>query len=129
MATIMNPSQRARCIATTFGWVISLGRLKYTVERVPSALESAGKIRSTVERKGSNHQELHRVGVISNQTAESEKCNVPFAKGGFFFAMDLIVTILPVVTKDLPISPRFTPYNFLSRCKFSKHSYNSSTNG
>ena len=33
--------------------------------------------------------------------------------------MDLIFTILPVVTKDLPISPRFTPYNFLSRCKFS----------
>ena len=29
--------------------------------------------------------------------------------------MDLI-TILPVVTKDLPISPRFTPYDFLSRC-------------
>ena len=33
--------------------------------------------------------------------------------------MDLIINILPVVTKDLPISPRFTPYNFLSRCKFS----------
>ena len=33
--------------------------------------------------------------------------------------MDLINTILPVVTKDLPISPRFTPYDFLSRCKFS----------
>ena len=33
--------------------------------------------------------------------------------------MDLIITILPVVTKDLPISPRFTPYNFLSRFKFS----------
>ena len=33
--------------------------------------------------------------------------------------MDLIITILPVVTKDLRISPRFTPYNFLSRCKFS----------
>ena len=33
--------------------------------------------------------------------------------------MDLIVTILPVVTKDLPISPRFTPYDFLSRYKFS----------
>ena len=34
--------------------------------------------------------------------------------------MDLIITILPVVTKDLPISPRFTPYkSFLSRCKFS----------
>ena len=33
--------------------------------------------------------------------------------------MDLIITILPVVTKDLPISPRFTPYGFLSRCKFS----------
>ena len=33
--------------------------------------------------------------------------------------MDLIITILPVVTKDLPIAPRFTPYNFLSRCKFS----------
>ena len=26
--------------------------------------------------------------------------------------MDLIITILPVATKDLPISPRFTPYNF-----------------
>ena len=26
--------------------------------------------------------------------------------------MDLIITILPVVTKDLPISPRFTLYNF-----------------
>ena len=34
--------------------------------------------------------------------------------------MDLIITILPVVTKDLPISPRFTPFTiFLSRCKFS----------
>ena len=33
--------------------------------------------------------------------------------------MDLIITILPVVTKDLPISPLFTPYDFLSRCKFS----------
>ena len=33
--------------------------------------------------------------------------------------MDLIVTNMTVVTKDLPISPRFTPYDFLSRCKFS----------
>ena len=33
--------------------------------------------------------------------------------------MDLVITILPVVTKDLPISPLFTPYDFLSRCKFS----------
>ena len=33
--------------------------------------------------------------------------------------MDLIITILPVVTKDLPISPRSTSYDFLSRCKFS----------
>ena len=33
--------------------------------------------------------------------------------------MDLIITILSVVMKDLPISPRFTPYDFLSRCKFS----------
>ena len=34
--------------------------------------------------------------------------------------MDLIITLLPVVTKDLPISPRFTPYIFfLSRSKFS----------
>ena len=33
--------------------------------------------------------------------------------------MNLIITILPVVTKDLPISPRFTPYIFISRCKFS----------
>ena len=33
--------------------------------------------------------------------------------------MDLIITILPVVTKDLPTSPRFTRSNFLSRSKFS----------
>ena len=33
--------------------------------------------------------------------------------------MDLIITIPAVVTKDLPTSPRFTPYDFLSRCKFS----------
>ena len=31
--------------------------------------------------------------------------------------MDLIITILSVVTKDLPIPPRFTTYDFLSRCK------------
>ena len=29
------------------------------------------------------------------------------------------VTILPVLAKGLPLSPRFTPYGFLSRCKFS----------
>ena len=33
--------------------------------------------------------------------------------------MDLVIAILPVVTKDLPTSPRFTPSDFLSRCKFS----------
>ena len=42
--------------------------------------------------------------------------------------MDLIITILPVVTKDLPISPRFTPYNFFIAMQV-QHSYNSSTNG
>ena len=38
------------------------------------------------------------------------------------------VAILPVVTKDLPISPRFSPSEFFSRCKDSIYSYNS-TNG
>ena len=38
--------------------------------------------------------------------------------------MDLIITILPVVTKDLPISPRFTPYNFFIAMQV-QHSYNS----
>ena len=33
--------------------------------------------------------------------------------------MNLFITILPVVTKYLSISPPFTPYEFLSRCKFS----------
>ena len=42
--------------------------------------------------------------------------------------MDLIITILPVITKDLPISPRFTPYNVLIAMQV-QHSYNSSTNG
>ena len=42
----------------------------------------------------------------------------------FFFSfhlkpMGLNVAILPVITKDLPSSPRFTPYEFLSRCNFS----------
>ena len=32
--------------------------------------------------------------------------------------MDLVITILSVVTKDLPISPRFTPYDLSSQCKF-----------
>ena len=36
-----------------------------------------------------------------------------------YISMGPNVVILPVVTKDLPISPRFTPYEFLSRCKFS----------
>ena len=38
--------------------------------------------------------------------------------------MDLIITILPEVTKDLPISPRFTPYNFFIAMQV-QHSYNS----
>ena len=33
--------------------------------------------------------------------------------------MGLHATILPVVTKDIPSSPWFTPYDLLSRCKFS----------
>ena len=33
--------------------------------------------------------------------------------------MDLISTILPVITTDLPISPRFTSCDIFSRCKFS----------
>ena len=33
--------------------------------------------------------------------------------------MALNFTILPVVTEELPISTRFTPYDFSSRCKFS----------
>ena len=40
--------------------------------------------------------------------------------------MDLIITILPVVTKYLPISPRFTPYIFFIAMQV-QHSYNSST--
>ena len=42
--------------------------------------------------------------------------------------MDLIITILPVVTKDLSISPQFTPYNLFIAMQV-QHSYNSSTNG
>ena len=33
--------------------------------------------------------------------------------------MDIIFTVLPVDTKDLPISPRFTPFDILSQCKVS----------
>ena len=38
------------------------------------------------------------------------------------------ITILPVVTKDLPISLRFTPYIFFIAMQV-QHSYNSSTDG
>ena len=33
--------------------------------------------------------------------------------------MGLNVAILPVVIKDISISPRFTPYEFLTGCNFS----------
>ena len=33
--------------------------------------------------------------------------------------MDLIITMLPAVSKDLSIFPRFTPYELLSQRKFS----------
>ena len=37
-----------------------------------------------------------------------------------YYIYETFTARLPVVTKDLPISaPRFTPYDFLSRCKFS----------
>ena len=32
---------------------------------------------------------------------------------------NVAILIMPVVTKDLPIPPRFSPYEFLSRCKVS----------
>ena len=50
-----------------------------------------------------------------------------FFLSSHLYPMDLIITILPV-TKDLPISPRFTPYNFFIAMQV-QHSYNSSTNG
>ena len=42
--------------------------------------------------------------------------------------MGLNITILPVVTKDLRFSPRFTPYDFFLAMQV-QHSYNSPTNG
>ena len=36
--------------------------------------------------------------------------------------MGLNITVLPVVTKDLPISPRFTPYDFFIAMQV-HHSY------
>ena len=42
--------------------------------------------------------------------------------------MYLIITILPVVTKDIPISFRFTPYICFIAMQV-QHSYNSATNG
>ena len=52
----------------------------------------------------------------------------------FFFLIALkiggphIITTLSVVTKHLPISPPFTPYNFFIAMQV-QHSYNSSANG
>ena len=40
--------------------------------------------------------------------------------------MDLIITILPVVTKDLPISPRFTPYIFFIAMQVQHFTYSRS---
>ena len=54
---------------------------------------------------------------------EHQSIGVSFVSWGFSLIFPLIadgpITILPVVTKDLPISPRFTPYEFLLQCKFS----------
>ena len=41
----------------------------------------------------------------------------------YFYSISLVadgpnVALLPVVTNDLPVFPRFTPYEFLSRFKF-----------
>ena len=57
-------------------------------------------------------------------------------RGQLFFSFSFIsliadgphITVLPVVTKDLPISPRFTPYIFFIAMQV-QHSYNSSTIG
>ena len=63
--------------------------------------------------------------ILSTPPIRSTTCYHFFFSFSFFlfsshlYPMDLIITIPPVVTKDLPISPRFTPYDFLSRCKFS----------
>ena len=50
-----------------------------------------------------------------------------------YFFISLIAdgphSILPVVTKDLPTSPRFTPYIFFLITMQVQHSYSSSTNG
>ena len=65
-----------------------------------------------------------------HKSTRGESSRTPFLQQNSFFfffslislivyPMDLIITILPVDTKDLPISPRFTPYDFLSRCRFS----------
>ena len=51
-----------------------------------------------------------------------------FFLSSHLYPMDLIITILPVDTKDLPISPRFTPYIFFIAMQV-QYSYNSSTNG
>ena len=55
-----------------------------------------------------------------NETAKRGDAYTVFQlRGRYFFCFSPIslLAILPVVTKDLPISPRFTPYDFLSRCK------------
>ena len=58
---------------------------------------------------------LYRKGMYSSFTSDKTFC--------FFITLiaDEPHPILPVVTitKDLSISPRFTLYEFLSRCKFS----------
>ena len=51
-----------------------------------------------------------------------------FIYSSHFRPMGRSVAILPVVTKDLPSSPRFTPYELFFAMQV-QHSYNSSTNG
>ena len=78
-------------------------------------------------------QDAHRYSAVVFESY------VPYCPSGrnyyyyFFSFISLIAdglhhSILPVVTKDLPISPRFTPYTFFIAMQV-KHSYNSSTNG
>ena len=65
-------------------------------------------------RKGEKRRKKRPASPATQRKRDRERddFSLVFFLSSHLKPMDLIITILPVVTKDLPISPRFTPYDF-----------------
>ena len=96
--------------------------MKHTEFKI-NKLTSAACTKQSRKRKTTRLQKRVSCGVVlmASTMLHEKYCNTVLQIGA-------PIIILPVVTKDLPISPRSTPYDFFIAMQV-RHSYNSSTNG